>query len=313
MTTNTSTADGSTSEPNDKISKEYPHLFKETAVLLDRPMEEKIRFVYADKFVMHASAKKVLGAMKDVFNRPRDVVRPPCLAVIGNSNEGKSAVAKRFFLDLGGDPARFFGVHDEMPIVVVEMPPRATEPRVCLAIARALGLTAYGMATKSRMVTDNVMRAVATKKVKMLIFSEFQHVSPLPFPERQVVYDLIKGISNHGISIVGIGTEEARICIAEDEQIANRLRVVRLTSFANDQDFRNFLHSLEHYYPLLKPSNLGTIALANEVYARTNGITGEVVSLCNAAAAYALRAGSPCIDLAVLKAASVLPPASEAA
>lgn len=295
------------------ISKEYPHLYAETAALFESPAKEQVRFVHADKFVMHETAKTVLSAMKDIYHRPKNVVRPPCLAVIGNSNEGKSAVAKRFFHDLGGDPARFFGVHDVMPVVLVDMPSRATEPRVCLAIARALGLTAYGSATKSRMVTDNVMRALVAKKVQMLVLMEFQHVKPLPPPERQVVYDLIKGISNHGISIVGIGTEDARICMAEDEQIANRMRVTRLTSFANDQNFRDFLHTLEHHYPLPEPSGLGKMTMANEIYNRTNGITGEVVSLCNSAAAYAIREGLPCIDLKVLKAAALLPPADAAA
>lgn len=295
-----------------EISQEHPHLFKKTALLLNASKEERVRFVHEDKFIMHATAKKVLGAMKEIYLRPKAVVRPPCLAVIGNSNEGKSAVAKRFFRDLGGDPARFFGIHDEMPVVLVEMPPRATEPRVCLAIARALGLTAYGTATKSRLVTDNVMRALVAKKVQMLILIELQHVEPLPESERQVVYDLIKGISNHGISVVGIGTEEARYCIAEDEQVANRMRVIRLTSFAHDQELRDFLHSLQHYYPLAKPSNLGSVAIAKEIYGRTNGIVGEVVALCNAAAAYAIKHDLPCIDLAVLKAAALLPSANAA-
>jgi alpha-D-ribose 1-methylphosphonate 5-triphosphate synthase subunit PhnL len=309
--TNSQDAGGSAAKDSN-ISTDYPHLFNETVAFLEQPIEERIRYVYRDKFILHANAKKVLGAMKDIYNRPKDVVRPPCLAVIGNSNEGKSAVAKRFFNDLGGDAARFFGVHDEMPVVTVEMPSRSTEPRVCLAIARALGLTAYGSATKSRMVTDNVMRALVAKKVQMLILSEFQHIMPLPAPERQVVYDFIKGITNHGISVVGIGTEEARLCMAHDPQIANRMRVVRLNSFANDRGFFDFLHSLEYFYPLPKPSGLGAEAMAKEIYSRTNGITGEVVSLCNSAAAYAIRKKLPCIDLDTLKAAALFPTASAA-
>jgi len=295
-----------------EISNEYPHLFKKAAVLLTESVEDRVRFVHEDKFILHETAKKALGAMKDIYLRPKNVVRPPCLAVIGNSNEGKTAVAKRFFQDLGGDPARIFGVHDEMPVVLVEMPPRATEPRVCLAIARALGLTAYGTATKSRQVSDNVMRALVAKKVQMLILIELQHVSPLPTSEQQVVLDLIKGISNHGISVVGIGTEEARICIAEDEQVANRMRIVRLNSFANDQHLRDFLFSLKYYYPLPKNSDLGSPKIADEIYKRTNGIVGEVVALCNAAAVYAIKNKLPCIDLDVLKKAALLPAANAA-
>lgn len=299
------------SQPN--VSAQYPHLFEETAELLDRSIDEKVRHVFTDKFILTETAKKALGALKEIHQRPKDVVRPPCLAIIGNSNEGKTAISKRFFRDLGGDPARIVGIHDEMSVVLVEMPPRATEPRVCLAIARALGLTAYGSATKSRMVTDNVMRALVAKKVQMLMLIEFQHISPLPGPEQQVVFDLVKGISNHGISVVAVGTEEARVIMATDEQIANRMRVVRLNSFANDVHLWNFLHSLEHYYPLPKASGLSSPTMAKEIYSRTNGVTGEVVALCNAAAAYAIRNKLESVDLAVLKKAALFPPASNAA
>ena len=313
MNTNPSqNTDGNAVVEESNISTTHPHLFTETAGFLDQPLEDKIRYVHQDKFILHNAAKAVLSALKGIYNRPKNVVRPPCLAVIANSNEGKTAVAMRFFRDLGGDPSRFFGVHDEMAIVLVEMPPRATEPRVCLAIARALGITAFGSAAKARMVTDNVMRALVAKKVQILMLIEFQHVQPIPKCERQIVCDLVKGISNHGISVVAIGTEEARTCLAEDEQIANRMRVVRLSSFANDQTFRDFLHSLEHYYPFLKASGLGSKDMAKEIYSRTNGITGEVVEFCNAAAVYAMKKNLPCIDLKVLK-ETKLPPAANAA
>lgn len=313
MNTSTSAStDGNAVVEESNISATHPHLFTEAAAFLEQPLEERVRYVHEDKFILHKSAKTVLSALKAIYNRPKNVVRPPCLAVIANSNEGKTAVAKRFFRDLGGDPSRFFGVHDEMPVVLVEMPSRATEPRVCLAIARALGITAFGSAAKARMVTDNVMRALVAKKVQILMLIEFQHVDPIPTCERQVVYDLIKGISNHGISVVAIGTEEAKTCLAEDEQVANRMRVVRLSSFANDQPFRDFLHSLEHYYPLVKPSGLGSKAMADEIYSRTNGITGEVVEFCNAAAVFAMRKNLPCIDLAVLKATKLAPAANAA-
>ena len=306
---NTSGANGA-GEP--KISTAHPHLFEVTAAYLDRSLEERVRYAHEDKFILHAKARVALSAMKDIYNRPKNLARPACLAVIANSNEGKTTVTNRFHKDLGGEAACVLGVHDEMPVVLVEMPARATEPRVCLAIARALGLTAYGSAVKSRMVSDNVMRALVTKKVQILMLSEFQHVSPIPKFERQVVYDLIKGISNHGISIVAIGTQEAKVCLAEDEQVANRMRIVSLTSFALNQEFRDFLHSLEYYYPLPMPSGLGTTDMAKEIYGRTNGITGEVVAFCNAAAVYAMRKKLPCIDMAVVKASSLLPAANAA-
>lgn len=283
----------------------YPHLYEDTARLIGASIEERERFCYLDRYILHDSARRVLSAMKDIYRRPPGAVRPACLAVIGNSNEGKTATAYRFFRDLGGDPAQFFGCFDEMPIVLVEMPPRSTEPRLCLAIARALGLTGYG--SKARNVTDNVYRALISKKVRVLVLIEFQHMQPIPKSERAVVLDLVKGISNHGISVIAIGTRQAQACIAEDEQVANRMGLVHLRGFANNGELRNFLHTLEPYYPLPKPSALGSDAIASEIYKRTNGITGEVVSLCNAAAVWAIRNNRPCVDKEVLRSALIYP------
>lgn len=299
------------SPPTPEFDVKYNHLYVDTALHIDDSIEDRVKFCYEDRFILHDSAKAALAAMKDIYKRPSGAVRPACLALIANSNEGKTAVARKFFKDLGGDPAQFFGHHDEMPVVLVEMPPRATEPRVCLAIARGLGLEGYN--SKARHVTDNVYRALVAKKVRVLVLIEFQHVDPLPKCERSVVLDLVKGISNHGISVIAIGTEQAKLVIAEDEQVANRMRVVRLHGFRNNENFRNFLHTLEPYYPLPEASGLSSPALAAEIYSRTNGITGEVVALCNAAAVWAVQNKRPCIDKKAIQSALIYPAANKAA
>ena len=298
--------------PHAVVSEEmdaiHPHLLVEAAELLTKSIEERATWINTDRFIMHANAIPALRAMKDIFNRP-PCIRPACLAVIGNSNEGKTAVVNRFFRDMGGDPANIFGNHEEMPIVMVEMPPRATEPRICLAIARALHLTSSAN-TKSRLVSDHVYRALVAKKVRVLILMEFQHAEPLPKFERQVVLDMVKGISNQGISVIAVGTDEATKLLGEDEQVANRMRLIRIKGFTQGQDLVNFLHSLESFYPLPEPSGLGEPKMMAKIYKRTNGVTGEIVALCNAAAVWAVRNDKPRIDAEALEKAALLPKAS---
>lgn len=289
----------------------HPHLLVDTAQQLGKSVEERIQHIAMDKFVLHDAAKRVLGAMKEVLILPKGV-RPPCLAVIGGSNQGKSATTKRFLRDYDAD---FTGYHldmAEVPILSVEMPPRATEPRLCLAIARALGLTGYSNA-KSRVVSDNVYRALKQKCVRLVIFNEAQHALNNSRLERSVVCDFIKGISNLGISVIAVGTEDALTLFAEDEQVSNRMRVERLTPFNNNSAaFTDFLHAIEAHYPLPQPSGLGSKPMAAEIYKRTLGNTGEVVMLCNAAAMLAVQTGAPCIDLPLLRKTVVRPTAKAA-
>lgn len=289
----------------------HPHLLIATAQMLGKSVEERIQYIMMDKFVLHDAAKRVLSAMKEVYVLPKGI-RPPCLAIIGGSNGGKSATTQRFLRDYGADFRSYQLDMAEIPILCVEMPPRATEPRICLAIARALGLTGYSN-VKSRVVSDNVYRALKQKGVKLVIFNEAQHSLHIPRVERNVVCDFLKGVSNLGISVIAVGTEDALTLFAEDEQVSNRMRVERLMPFSNNSwSFRDFLHALEAHYPLPERSDLGSKHMAEEIYKRTLGTTGEVVMLCNAAAMLAVQKGAQCIDLALLRSTFVRPMAKAA-
>lgn len=270
---------------------------------------ERCYYIHGDRFITHPRAKDALSALKDVLYRPKGV-RPPCLALVGGSNDGKSALIRRFLKDFEAitDEAAA-GNTDRMRIVSVEMPPRATEPRTCLAIARAMGLPGYGT-TKSRVVSDNVYRALKAKAVEMLILNEAQHAAHIPAMERSVTCDLMKGISNLGVSVVAVGTPELIPMLSNDVQIANRMRIVRLVSFAKDENFSAFLNTLATYYPLPEPSDMGSTEMMAAIYKRTNGVTGEVVQLCNAAAVHAVRTKKPRITVELLRDTITLPPAS---
>lgn len=302
-----------TGEPNDNNSSippghdsKYPHLREEAAAMLTAETEQRCHFIRQDRFILHARAKKILSELKDILNSPKGV-RPPCLALIGGSNEGKSAIIRRFLQDYEViTDETVAGNTDKMKIVSVEMPPRSTEPRMCLAIARAMGLPGYGT-TKSRVVSDNVYRALRAKEVEMVIFNEAQHAYHLNALERSVSCDLMKGISNLGISVVAVGTPELRQLFSADVQIENRMRPYHLPSFAKDHDFCAFLHTLESYYPLPSASNLSSDVMMTTIYKLTNGVTGEVVQLCNAAAVHAVRTNKSSIDLALLRNARSLP------
>ncbi|HVZ65077.1 MAG TPA: TniB family NTP-binding protein [Lacunisphaera sp.] len=287
----------------------HPHLRLEAASLLTASEADRCYYIYQDRFILHPNAKDALAALKDIRNRPKGV-RPPCLALIGGSNEGKSALIRKFLKDFEAvTDETVAGNTDQMRIVCVEMPPRATEPRTCLAIARAMGLPGYG-STKSRVVSDNVYRALKAKGVEMLILNEAQHAAHLSDRERSVTCDLMKGISNLGISVITVGTPELGPMLSHDVQIANRMRIVRLISFAKGESLSAFLNTLETFYPLPERSDLGSPELMAAVYHRTNGITGEVVQLCNAAAVHAVRTKQPCITLELLRKTIMLPPAS---
>jgi len=290
----------------------YPHLRAEVVPLLEAPVIARCRHIMDDRFIVHEHAKVVLGALKDVLEQPKGV-RPPCLTIIGGSGVGKSATIKRFLGDYSADirdaDARD---HGQMRIVKVEIRARATEPRICLAIASALGLAGYGT-TKSRVLQENVYRALEAKGVEMIIFNEAQHIGHLPRLEHAASCDLLKCISNIGVSVVAVGTPSLSAALSQDEQISSRFRQIQLQGFKNDDHLASFLSTLATFYPLPKQSEMNAPRIVKEVFLRTGGNTSEVVRLCNAAAMMAVKTARPCIDLELLRETNVLPPTRDTA
>ena len=200
------------------------------------------------------------------------------------------------------------GVHDNVPILIVKLVARATEPRIQLAIARSQGLPVVSR-RDAGLLGDLVSRRLLEKKVRMIIMTQFNHVEPLPKTERKVVYDLLQNISDVGIIVVVVGTEVTMDLILEEEELVTRLRPIRLNGFAKDKALAEFLRTLESYYPLPQPSFLWRDH-QDLIFKKTSGILGEVVALVNAAAVWAIRNGHASISTKAFENGDYIPPAS---
>lgn len=262
--------------------------------LLDKDLSAKLEGLFQDKFVVHALVKDTLSTLKESLQRPR-VERPVCWLIIGPVNSGKSALVHRLQRDLGGDAERKVGAINELPLLVIEVPSRPTEPRLNLAIARALRMP-VASEHESRRISDTILRNLIQRKVRMIVFVEMDHFEPLQEDEQTVVFDFIKNITNEGIVVVGVGTEDCRKAIENHKALASRFRPRFLTGFAQGPEFCDFLTTLESFYPFPSRSFLESDNLRTAIFRRTNGVVGEVVLLLNEAAAWALREGRPCID-----------------
>ncbi|MFA5262338.1 MAG: TniB family NTP-binding protein [Opitutaceae bacterium] len=292
--------------PETKQQRHLESLRSEASACINALKEERIELVFRDKHILYPEIKEVLSTLKDALNRPKSE-RPPGFALVGPSETGKTSLINRFGRDLGGDPSKRVGVHPSVPLLISKMPPRADEARIALMLARTMAIpVVYG--GKAREVSDLVIRQLILKNVRMIIFHEFNNVKPVSFQEREVVYHFIKDLNNEGIVVVVVGTEASIALIEEDEELVTRLRPLRLNGFALDSNFASFVATLETYYPLSQPSNLPQFC--REIHRRTFGVVGEVVTLLNEAAAWAIRNERPFINCDALQNCRYIPPAS---
>lgn len=83
---------------------------------------------------------------------------------------------------------------------------------------------------------------------------------------QRISLNLIKTIANDlRISIVGVGTDEARYAIDADAQIRRRLDPFALPRWTETEDFRDFVSVFGKIFPLRNASLLGERALVQRL------------------------------------------------
>ena len=83
--------------------------------------EERIQRVRQAKWIGYTRAKELLDKMEDLLNHPR-VQRMPNLLIVGETNDGKSVLVKRFqHLHPASDNAAGDGVI--VPMLLIQAPP----------------------------------------------------------------------------------------------------------------------------------------------------------------------------------------------
>lgn len=263
----------------------------EALAALHASVEDRVRLCREDKFILYTDAKNALSKLKDLLSWPC-CERPPGYLLSAPCDYGKTALVNRMLRDLGGDAAVKPGVHDIIQLLVLSLCSRPTDVRIAMVIARVLKMPVFA-GRESREIGDIVLREVKKRGIRVMVLQEFNNLAALPKNELEVAFDFIKDLTNLGISIVAVGTEISVNLVANDEEIASRLRPIRLGGFAPDQEFVDFLATLETFYPLPEASTLPNFA--EEVYRRTRGVIGDVVRLTNDAAVWSIRNNRRCI------------------
>ena len=137
--------------------------------------------------------------------------------------------------------------------------------------------------------------------MRVLIIEEFQDLLVGTPTEQDVALNHVKYImSETRRPIIASGIEKAANAVNRSTQIKSRLRERRLVRFQVDEDYIEALAMWEQTMPLRKASNLDDIAIAQDIYARTDGVTGRIADLLQMSAELAIEDRSECITIQTL-------------
>lgn len=277
----------------------YPHLSQNTAKYADLDVSTRIERILSDRWIGYTTSKNILGKLEDLLAYPRKE-RMPNMLIVGNTNNGKTHLVKRF---CKSHPAQDNPEGDGViaPVLFVQAPPVPDEGRFYNSILELL-FAPYRPSERVDKKQFQVLKLLRYVGLKMLVIDEVHHILAGSLHRQRAFLNVLKYLGNElKISIVGVGTKDAFQAIQTDPQFANRFEPVGIPRWELDQEFLRLLFSFEKVLPLKLPSQLHQDALARTLFSMSEGYIGELSSLLNDAAVYAIKNNIEQITPKVLK------------
>lgn len=275
------------------------NLTTKTAEILLLSDDERIAHILSSKWIGYSAAQDVLNKLSDLLVHPK-THRMPNMLIIGETNNGKTMIAKNFCkmhppdLNEEGEAAK-------IPVLFVQAPPVPDEGRFYNNI---LELLVAPFKTSDRVDKKEHQVRVLLQNVgtKILIIDEIHHVLAGNLNKQRAFLNVIKYLGNElQIPIVGVGIKDAEVALRTEPQLSNRFERVRLPKWKLNPDFFRFLMSFEKILPLSKQSNLHESNIAIKLHNMSEGFVGELTTIINKAAIQAIRDKSELISIQTLK------------
>ncbi len=277
---------------------------------------DRVDLVLKNRWINYPNAEKVMKSMEMLLRFPKSD-RMQNILIMGESNNGKTTLARRFFNQhqpyietIYDNDSKCSMERVVRPVIMVQCPHIPHEKSLYYNLLDQMNLP-YLKSTRADYLKQTVINAMKDMKVQILILDEIHHtLSGSPMKQREFL-NLIKYISNEvQISVVALGTNEASFALKAEKQMDTRFDKIVIPKWKYDEDFLRLLATIEKIYPLEKQSNLVDEKLSKQIYNMSHGILGEVVKVVKLAAIYAIETGDERITLKALAAIDYTSPYS---
>ena len=272
------------------MEMELSHIHADFRHVAGLSNEERIRFLYEPRWIGYPQADEIIQRLRVLLELPS---RPRMLnlLVVGEPNNGKTTLVRRFIKVHGQSHVDGEDGEPHIPVVLAEAPPKPDERGLYVSILERFQ-TPYRASDPISKMRYQLVHLMRYCHVRMLIIDEFHSLlTGTPVKQREVM-NAIKLLCNElGVPIVGVGTVEAVRVLHSDPQHASRFDVVRLGLWELDRAFIQLLVSFERILPLRMPSKLNQKELACSLHSISGGNLGDLHRLLIECAIEAINSG----------------------
>ena len=272
------------------------HLDEAARRLLQLDDAQRIACIDRDLWIGYSRAQQAHQRLDRILRSERRM-RPDNLLVVGASNNGKTAIARRFHARhiLPEDPE---AERATIPVAFVQAPNGPRVVPLLAGILQALGREPTRRHTVAQLRSETY-RAMQDVGLRLLLIDDLHNVSGSGIGPMLV--DLRNLGSVTGVSLGCFATKDIAAIFRRDEQLANRFELMTLPRWQlDDTDYAKLLATFAQTLPLRRPSHLTDPDLAQAFLVAADGLIGGIASLLRQAAVEAIRTGRECIDRSML-------------
>ncbi len=235
--------------------------------LVPRPWKETW-VPYGRAFAILMSLKKLVS--QEPSNRPQGVV------LYGDTNNGKTMLARTFRDRINEEHAADTGADDKVPVVYVQTPPEGDINTLLWLLLRELNVPTPVSATATRRYAQ-LLHVLPQSGTKMLIFDEVHNVLAATRNGQEKFLQVLKFLSNElRIPIMCIGTVEVLRAIQTNQQNGNRFEPISLGRWRYGKPFITFANGLAKSMGIDHKEFFQDSDFTSSLHLMSEGLTGEL-------------------------------------
>lgn len=285
---------------------DFSHIHPDFQHIMCLSNKERLAFLDEPRWVGYDTAQLIMDSLNALMDKPKRP-RMPSLLVVGDPNNGKTTIIRRFY-DLCGTPYVNEDADPVKPIILAEAPPSADEKGLYISLLERF-FAPYRASDSTAKLRYQVIHLFRACSVRLLVIDEFHSLLTGTATKQREVMNAIKLLCNElCIPIVGVGTREAVRVLHSDPQHASRFDVVSLPLWTLNKNFQRLLASFEKVLPLQQPSRLHQPELASAFHAISGGNLGDLHRLLVECARAAIESGGECITQDIVRSKSWVRP-----